>query len=77
MIRDEAIDRLRTPEMSETFLKQEFGYVADKLMLGEKALTDLLLSPKRTFSDYKNKQGLIMAGAKLMTMLGVENRYFR
>ena len=77
MKREAAIKRLQTPEMEKTFLEQEFNFVADKLMLGEKELNQILTSPKRTFKDYKNKQHLIMTGARLMKVMGAENRHFR
>lgn len=77
MTRAEAMDRISRPEMDEHFLTQEFGYVANKLGLSEDELQRLFDQPKRTFRDYKNKRSLILFGANLLRLLGLEKRYFR
>ncbi len=77
MTRDQALDRIAKPEMEESFLKQEFEYVAHKLDLTVDELQALFNAPKRTFRDYKNKRDLIGLGATLMRKLGLEKRFFR
>ena len=77
MSRDEAIERLRKPEMDEYFLIQEFEYVAGKLDLTVKELQNLFELPNKTFRDYRNKRDLIISGANLMRRLGFEKRFFR
>lgn len=77
MTRDQALERLKRPEMDEYFLKQEFEYVASKLGLTVKELQCLYELPKKTFRDYKNKRQLIVSGANFMRRLGLEKRYFR
>lgn len=77
MTREEALDRISCPEMSEHFLNQEFEYVAHKLGLSVDELQQLFDSPKKTYRDYKNKRWLIGLGANAMRWLGLEARYFR
>lgn len=77
MTRDQALERISSPEMDENFLKQEFEYVAHKLGLTVNELQNLFNSPKKTFRDYKNKRALIGLGASAMRWLGLEKRYFR
>lgn len=77
MTREEALDRISRPELSEDFLQKEFEYVADKLNLSRSELLDIFNGPNKTFHDYRNKVGLIGIGAKAMTMLGLEKRLFR
>lgn len=77
MTRDEAIDRVSRPELSEDFLEKEFEYVADKLDLSVSELQAIFDGKNKTFHDYKNKIKLIRLGAKAMSFLGLEKRLFR
>ena len=77
MSREDAINRISRPEMSEHFLAQEFRYVANKLELTNQELEALFLLPKKTYEDYKNKKWLISLGTKILRFLGLERRYFR
>jgi len=77
MTREEALDRISRPELSEEFLQNEFEYVADKLDLSKQELLDIFNGPNKTFHDYRNKVVLIGIGAKAMTFLGLEKRLFR
>lgn len=77
MTREEALERISKPELSEDFLQKEFEYVAEKLDLTKQELEEIFNGPNKTFHDYKNKIGLIGFGAKIMTLLGLEKRLFR
>ena len=77
MTRDEALNRISKPEMSEHFLKQEFEYVAHKLDLTKEELQKLFESPKKYYYHYKNKRWLIGLGTILMRWFRLEKRYFR
>ena len=44
MTRDEALERISKPELSEEFLQKEFDYVADKLDMSGKDLQDIFQS---------------------------------
>jgi N-acetyl sugar amidotransferase len=75
--RDEAIQRISKPEMSEEFLKHEFEYVANKLGLTVNELQSIFDGENKTFHDYRNKRSLIGLGASVMKLLGLEKRLFR
>ena len=77
MTRDQALERVSKPEMSEEFLKKEFEYVADKLDLTKEELKKIFEGKNKTFRDYKTKIKLINFGAKVMQKLGLEKRLFR
>jgi N-acetyl sugar amidotransferase len=77
MTRDDAIDRISRPEMSEHFLRQEFEYVAHKLDLTVPELQKIFDDPNKTYRDYRNKRWIIGLGANVMRWLGAEKRYFR
>lgn len=77
MTRDQALKRISKPELSEEFLDKEFEYVADKLDLTKKDLQDIFDGPNKTYKDYKNKIGIIKAGSRIMTKMGLEKRLFR
>jgi len=77
MTREEALERITKPELSEEFLEKEFEYVADKLDLSISELQEIFKGENKTFHDYKNKIKLIGFGAKMMQKLGIEKRLFR
>lgn len=77
MTRDAAIDRISRPEMDEHFLEQEFEYVAGKLDLSVEELRAIFDGENKTYRDYRNKRWAIGVGARVMRLLGMENRLFR
>ena len=77
MTREEALERVSKPELSEEFLRKEFDYIADKLDLTRDELRAIFEGENKTFRDYKTKIKLIMFGAKVMQKLGLEKRLFR
>jgi len=77
MKREEALERISTPEMSEEFLTQEFEFVAHKLGLTAVELENIFNNPKKTFRDYKNKRWLIGLGSMILRYIGPEKRFFR
>ena len=77
MTREEALERVSKPELSEEFLQKEFEYVAHKLEMTTDELQQIFEGENKTFHDYKNKMGLIKLGAQVMQKLGLEKRLFR
>lgn len=77
MTRDEALERISKPELSEVFLQKEFDYVADKLDLTRAELQEIFDGENKTFHDYKSKIKLIRYGAQMIQKLGIEKRLFR
>lgn len=77
MSRDEALERVSKPELSEEFLQKEFEYIAHKLDLTKDELQQIFEGENKTYKAYKNKMGLIKMGAQIMQKLGLEKRLFR
>ncbi len=77
MTREEALERVSKPELSEEFLMKEFEYVANKLDLTKEQLQEIFEGENKTYKDYKNKMGIIKFGAQAMQKLGLEKRLFR
>lgn len=75
--RDEALERIKKPIMSEQFMKQEFEFIANKLDLSVEELQAIFDGENKTFKDYKNKYGLINLGSSIMMKLGLEKRLIR
>jgi N-acetyl sugar amidotransferase len=77
MTRKEALERIKTPELDEQTMIQDFEYVAKKLDLTLSEFQDIFNGENKTYRDYKNNKFLIELGAKLMRMLGFEKRVIR
>ncbi len=77
MTRDEALDRISRPELDEKTLANEFEYVANKLDFTVSELEDIFRGKNKTFMDYRNKRWVIGLGAKVLSLLGKENRLIR
>jgi ferritin-like metal-binding protein YciE len=77
MSRDEALERVSKPEMTEEFLKHEFEYVANKLDMTVEQLQKIFDGENKTYKNYKNKKGIIDLGTKVMRWTGLEKRLFR
>jgi N-acetyl sugar amidotransferase len=77
MTREQALERISEPELSEEFLQNEFDYVADKLNLTRKELLDIFHGKNKTFYDYRSKIKIIKLGSKMMQKFGLEKRLFR
>lgn len=77
MSRDEAIDRISQPELSDDFMKNELKYIANKLGLTVDELHKIFEQPNKTYRDYSNKLWLIQLGGKLLNFLGIERRQYR
>ena len=77
MSREAALERLRSPELDDRFIKTEFEYVANKLDLSVEQLEEIYAGANKTCLDYKNKRFLIGIGSRVMSVLGLERRLFR
>jgi N-acetyl sugar amidotransferase len=77
MTREEALDRIQTPELDEHFLEREFEYVAHKLDLTVDELRAIFLGANRSSDDYKSKRALIEIGSRIMSLLGLEKRLYK
>jgi N-acetyl sugar amidotransferase len=77
MKRDDAINRVLKPELSEHFLEGEFEYVAQKLDLSINQLKVIFSGLNKTPRDYKNKLKLIEIASKVSTLIGIEKRLYK
>ena len=75
MTREEALERISRPEMSEEFLIKEFEYVADKLDLTKSQLQEIFDGKNKSFRDYNSKIKLINFGAMVMQKLRLKQDY--
>lgn len=72
MTRQEALEKLKTPALDDTTVRQEFEYVANKLEISTAELQGYLDAPNKTYRDYKSQEALYMLGAKVMKAFGLE-----
>jgi len=77
MTRQEALDRIATPELDDHFLEREFEYVAHKLDLTVAELRAIFNGKNRSSDDYKSKRTLIEIGSKIMSIFGLEKRLYK
>ena len=77
MNRDEALDRLARPELTEAEMRKDFEYVAGKLDWSADEFEEIFRGENRSFRDYKNNYFWISLGAKIMNLLGVDRRLFK
>ena len=77
MTREEALKRIKTPELDEHFLEREFEYIAYKLDLTVDELKEIFDGENKSSYDYKSKRILIEIGSKLMSVLGLERRLYK
>lgn len=77
MTRQEATDRMQSPELDEHFLEREFEYVAHKLDLTVPEMRAIFEGQNKSSDDYKSKRGLIEFSARIMVMLGLEKRLYK
>jgi hypothetical protein len=75
--RRKAQERIKTTEMSNIEIKNEFSYVAGKLGISINELEILFNGENKTFRNYSNKRNLIKFFAKIAIALGIEKRYLK
>ena len=73
MSRDEALEILKTPPLTEEESKELFTQVADKLGISEEELMSYHKLPK-TYLKYRNNNWAFVLGIKLYTILGLDKR---
>lgn len=73
MSRDEALDILSRPSLTEEECKDLFSQVAQKLQITEEELQSYYALPKK-YIKYKNNNWVFNLGIKLYTFLGLDKR---
>ena len=77
MTREDAIKRIKSPELDDHFLKEEFEYVSHKLDLTVSELKSIFEGDNKNVDDYKNKQLIVNLGSKIMQSFGLEKRLYK
>ena len=77
MTREEALERLSSPELSEEEMQKDFSYVAKKLDWTDAELMEIFKAPNKSFRDYKNNYFWLTIGARIANLLGVDRRIFK
>ena len=72
MSRDEALEKLRLPALSDEDVRKDFQFIAKKLDIDEAQLTSYLEMPIKGHRDYPNQQWMFNFGARMMKWLGLE-----
>jgi hypothetical protein len=72
MNRDEALEKLLKPAISDDDARQEFEYIATKLGIPVSELKGYFDAPNKSYKDYANQEAIFVLGAKIMKMLGLE-----
>lgn len=72
MTREEALEKLKTPAISDEDAKQDFEYVATKLDISVEELQRYFDQPNKSYKDYPNQEAMFNLGAKVLKFLGVE-----
>ncbi len=72
MTREEAMEKLKYPAMSEDASRQDFEYIASKLEISDKVLQGYFNLPNKKHTDYKNQEWMFNLGAKFLQAIGRE-----
>ena len=72
MSRQEALEKLASPAISENDAKHEFEYVANKLGISINELQKYFDQPNKTHKDYPNQEILFNFGARVLKFFGIE-----
>jgi hypothetical protein len=73
MTRDEALEILKNPPLTEEESKELFAQVAEKLGISEDELMSFHELPKK-YRKYRNNNWAFVLGIKLYTLLGLDKR---
>ncbi|MEM8501317.1 MAG: N-acetyl sugar amidotransferase [Pseudomonadota bacterium] len=72
MTRDEALEKLSDPAMTDEEVRQEFEFISTKLGISTEELQSYMDAPNKTYKDYRNQEALFNLGAQVMKFLGIE-----
>lgn len=72
MSRDEALERLQTPALTNLEASLLKSYISDKLHISVDDLEKFEGLDKRSFTDYKNMGDIYSLGAKVLSAVGLE-----
>ena len=72
MTREEALEQLKSPPLTEQEEKSLFTFVAERLEISEDELQSYFTMPLKTYKDYKNQEYLFSVGSKLMKLMKLD-----
>ena len=72
--REDALEILKEPPLSEVEIKNEFKYISNKLDITEDELKSFLEIPKKFFWDYSNNYKVLSLGEKILQLFGSSRR---
>ena len=67
--RDQALNEIEKPTMSEEILKQDYDFVLKKFDLNELQFQDFMNAPNKSFRDYPNSFGFVQFLRNLVNLL--------
>ena len=70
--REEALNIIDKPSLSEDFVQNEFKFISNKLEISMDELNHYFSLPKKYYWDYKNQRYLFNFGATILRLIGVE-----
>ena len=71
MIREEAIEKLKSKPYNPENIHHDFEFVANKLDMEVSQLKACFDAPNKTYKDYKNQDSIYNMGATIMRSLGL------
>ncbi|PYX53071.1 MAG: LPS biosynthesis protein, partial [Acidobacteria bacterium] len=74
MTREEALTDLAQLPYDEKTIAQDFEYISTKLGISVAELQGYLEAPTKSYKDYKNQLYLFSLGARVMQLMGLEER---
>jgi N-acetyl sugar amidotransferase len=74
MTREEALVDLAQPPYDEKTIAQDFEYISTKLGISVAELQGYMEAPRKSYKDYKNQLYLFLLGARVMQLMGLEER---
>jgi len=77
MDREDAIEKLKTPQLSEAEMRNDFEYVAKKLDWTKEEFLEIFHQENKSFKDYKNNFFFIKIATALANLFGIEKRRFK
>ena len=72
MTREDAMEKLKTPNYTKEQINEDFEFVSNKLGISIAELWGYFNAPKKTFQDYKSQQNIYNLGASILKYLGIE-----
>lgn len=72
MTREEALEKLKEPPLSEKESAELFTQVAEMLEIFEEELRSYLTMPLKSYKNYKNQSAIISIGSKILYFLKID-----